>query len=65
LERTTYFRVVTWRPTSAGRRLIGRFATLKEAHCAVHFEPINRATKISPSIQMWPHQRAEPGVRAP
>ncbi len=59
-EHTTYFRVVTWRPTSAGRQPIGRFASLKEADCAVFFEPENGATKISPPNQMWAHQRSEP-----
>jgi hypothetical protein len=62
-EHTTYFRVVTWRPTSAGRQLIGRFATLKEADCAVFFEAVNGATKISPPNQMWAHQRAVPRAR--
>jgi hypothetical protein len=59
-DHTTYFRVVTWRPTSSGRQLIGRFAMLKEADCAMFFEPENGATKVSPPNQMWAHHRAEP-----
>jgi hypothetical protein len=56
---TTYFRLVTWRPTSAGRELIGRFATLKDADCAVRFIPIDGATETSPPNQTWARLRTQ------
>ncbi len=35
----TFYRVVTWAPTSEGRRLVGYYTTLAEADRAVLFSP--------------------------
>jgi hypothetical protein len=35
----TFYRVVTWAPTSEGRRLVGYYPTLAEADRAVLFSP--------------------------
>lgn len=56
-EHTTYFRVVTWRPTSSGRVLIGRFPSLKDADRAVRFDLTTSSSTTAPPDQMWAKQR--------
>jgi hypothetical protein len=53
-ERSSYFRVVTWRPTSSGRELVGRYGTFKEADRAVTFA----AGSVVPPDRMWVRQRS-------
>jgi hypothetical protein len=57
----TYFRVVTWRPTSAGRELIGRYESLKDADRAVPFSTVNSHSATEPPELMWAHQRTVQG----
>ncbi len=52
-----YFRVVTWRPTSSGRTLIGRYETFKEADRAVLFSTITSKSTTQPPDQMWARAR--------
>jgi hypothetical protein len=53
-DHSSYFRVVTWRPTSAGRVLIGRYESLKDADRAVPFS----AGKLEAPDRMWAKQRS-------
>lgn len=57
-DHPTYFRAVTWRQTSQGRELIGRFPTLKDADRAVYFDGTNGGSKTEPPALMWVKQRS-------
>lgn len=60
-EHPPYFRVVTWRPTSAGRELIGRYETMKDADRAIPFSTTNSASPIEAPDLMWAKQRRVEG----
>jgi hypothetical protein len=44
-RNVSFYRVVTWAPTSEGRTLVGYYVTLAEADRAVLFRPGNVTTK--------------------
>jgi hypothetical protein len=52
-DHSTYFRVVTWRPTSSGRVLVGRYETLKDADRAVPFLDENGKPTAEPPSSTW------------
>lgn len=56
-DHPAYFRVVTWRPTSAGRKLIGRYESLKDADRAVFFDTTNSVSPTTPPDRVWVRQR--------
>lgn len=45
----TFFRVVTWAPTSEGRQLVGYFDTLEEADESILFEPKSAGPQGGPA----------------